>query len=80
LGLTDLVFAKAEDGGALDELDCLFLALPHGAALDVVPRVPERVKIVDLSGDFRLRESGVYAAHYKREHTATAHLEISFTV
>jgi N-acetyl-gamma-glutamyl-phosphate reductase len=40
-----------------------------------VPRVPERVKIVDLSGDFRLRESEVYEAHYKRVHTATAHLE-----
>jgi len=75
LGLTDLVFASAEDAGALETLDCLFLALPHGAALDAVPRVPERVKIVDLSGDFRLRERGVYEAHYKREHTATAHLE-----
>lgn len=76
LGLTDLVFAQAEDAGAaLGELDCLFLALPHGAALNVVPRVPEHVNIIDLSGDFRLRESGAYETHYKREHTATPHLE-----
>lgn len=75
LGLTDLVFAKAEDAGAFDELDCLFLALPHGAAMDVVPRVPERVKIVDLSGDFRLRERSVFEAHYKREHTAEMEIE-----
>ncbi len=75
LDLTDLVFVSAEDVGTLEELDCLFLALPHGAAMTQVPRVPERVKIIDLSGDFRLRERSVYEAHYKREHTAERELE-----
>ena len=70
-GLTDLSFAKApEDFEALRELDCVFLALPHGQALEVAPRLPPDVKVVDLSGDFRLDSAEEFAAHYGREHTA----------
>src|SRR6267378_3444510 len=51
-GLTDLVFANApEKPGALKDLDCVFLALPHGQAMDVVPHLPPNVKAIDLSGD-----------------------------
>jgi N-acetyl-gamma-glutamyl-phosphate reductase len=54
-GLTDLVFSSApEDLASLNDFDCVFLALPHGQAMDVVPRLPEHLKIIDLSGDFRL--------------------------
>jgi N-acetyl-gamma-glutamyl-phosphate reductase len=71
LGLTELRFTNApEDLSELGELDCLFLALPHGQAMDVVPRVPETVKVIDLSGDFRLRDSAEFERHYGREHTA----------
>ena len=70
-GLTELRFTNApEDLAELGELDCLFLALPHGQAMDVVPRVPETVKVIDLSGDFRLRDSAEFERHYGREHTA----------
>lgn len=70
-GLTDLSFISApEDLGALPDLDCVFLALPHGQAMDVVPRLPGHVKAIDLSGDFRLRDRGSFEQHYGREHTA----------
>jgi N-acetyl-gamma-glutamyl-phosphate reductase common form len=70
-GLTDLRFTLApEDLGSLGQLDCIFLALPHGQALEIAPRLPERVKVIDLSGDFRLRDSAVFREHYGREHTA----------
>ena len=70
-GLTDLSFISApEDLSALPDLDCVFLALPHGQAMDVVPRLPGHVKAIDLSGDFRLRDSQVFEQHYGREHTA----------
>src|ERR671912_1459661 len=70
-GLTDLSFVKApEDFESLGELDCVFLALPHGQALEIAPRLPESVKVVDLSGDFRLDSAEEFAAHYGREHTA----------
>src|SRR5918992_291418 len=63
-GLTDLSFAKApEDFESLRELDCVFLALPHGQALEVAPRLPPDVKVVDLSGDFRLDSAEEPAAH-----------------
>ncbi|MDQ3819534.1 MAG: N-acetyl-gamma-glutamyl-phosphate reductase, partial [Acidobacteriota bacterium] len=70
-GLTDLRFETApEDFGRLKDLDFLFLALPHGQAIDIVPRLPESLKVIDLSGDFRLRDRAVFEKFYKREHTA----------
>ena len=77
-GLTDLRFEKApEDFEGLSNLDCVFLALPHGQALEVVPRLPTGVKVVDLSGDFRLRDAAAFAEAYGREHTA-ADLQLEF--
>jgi len=70
-GLTSLRFTRApEDLAELHELDCLFLALPHGQAMEVVPLVPANVKVIDLSGDFRLRDRGLFERHYGLEHTA----------
>jgi len=71
LGLTDLQFSKPpEDLESLADLDCVFFALPHGQAIDIAPRLPENVKVIDLSGDFRLSDADVFAQHYGREHTA----------
>jgi N-acetyl-gamma-glutamyl-phosphate reductase len=71
LGLTDLRFTKApEDLAGLVDLDCVLFALPHGQAMEIAPRVPANVKVVDLSGDFRLRDAAVFAQHYGREQTA----------
>jgi len=67
-GLTQLAFVKAPE--ELDGIDCVFLALPHGQAMDVVPRLPGDLKAIDLSGDFRLRDQGVFEKHYKQAHTA----------
>ncbi len=72
-GLTDLIFADASAGAAgMDEIDCVFLALPHGQAMEVVPSLPASVKAIDLSGDFRLRDQGEFEKHYNRPHTAMA--------
>ena len=71
LGLTDLRFTKApNDPEGLVDLDCAFLALPHGQAMDLAPRLPEKLKVIDLSGDFRLNDAESFARHYGREHTA----------
>jgi N-acetyl-gamma-glutamyl-phosphate reductase common form len=70
-GLTDLKFRLAlEDPRELADLDCIFLALPHGQAMDVVPGLPTHVKAIDLSGDFRLRDQQIFEQHYGRPHTA----------
>src|SRR5260370_41410105 len=71
LGLTDLKFTKASDDlENLSNFDCVFLALPHGQAMEIAPKLHTNVKIIDLSGDFRLSDAGVFAKHYGREHTA----------
>lgn len=73
LGLTDLQFVKApEHPESPGDLDCVFFALPHGQAMEVAPKLPARVKIIDLSGDFRLRDADTFTKHYGREHIAMA--------
>jgi N-acetyl-gamma-glutamyl-phosphate reductase len=67
-GLTQLNFIKAPE--TLNGIDCVFLALPHGQAMDVVPGLPANLKAIDLSGDFRLRDQAVFEKHYKQPHTA----------
>jgi N-acetyl-gamma-glutamyl-phosphate/LysW-gamma-L-alpha-aminoadipyl-6-phosphate reductase len=38
-GLTQLSFIKSpEESDKLNDLDCAFFALPHGQAMDIVPR------------------------------------------
>src|SRR2546423_452414 len=70
-GLTDLRFTTApEDFESLKDLDYVFLSLPHGQAIDIVPRLPKGLKVIDLSGDFRLSDREVFERYYKREHTA----------
>jgi N-acetyl-gamma-glutamyl-phosphate reductase common form len=70
-GLTDLTFSSATDDLAdVKNVDCVFLALPHGQAMDVVPKLPTGVKAIDLSGDFRLRSKEEFEKHYKQAHTA----------
>ena len=68
LGLTDLHFVQQP--GSFDQVDCVFLALPHGQAMSVVPKLPREIKAIDLSGDFRLRDRSTFEQHYKQTHTA----------
>src|SRR5258708_14649791 len=71
LSVTDLQFTQApNDLESLSDLDCAFFALPHGQAMELAPRLPPNVKIIDLSGDFRLSDSALFAQHYGREHLA----------
>jgi len=56
----------------LDEIsqdsDMVFTALPHTVSMDVVPKLLKKgVKVVDLSADYRLKNSTVYKEWYKKE-------------
>src|SRR5688572_17698828 len=68
-GLTQLSFTKSSEED-INNVDLVFLALPHGQAMDVIPRLPENIKAIDLSGDFRLRDPQVFEKHYNQPHTA----------
>ncbi len=50
--------------------DAVFSGLPHGAAQDIIKTLPGDIRIIDMSADFRLRDAGVYAQWYGREHDA----------
>ncbi len=59
---------------AIADSDCIFLALPSGEAMNLVPPLLEQGKtVIDLGGDFRLKNVEQYKAFYKHTHTA-AHL------
>ena len=52
------------------EVDAAVVAYPHGAAAPLVAQLHARgVRVVDLSADFRLRDTAVYEEWY-REHQA----------
>jgi N-acetyl-gamma-glutamyl-phosphate reductase len=51
-------------------IDLAFCALPHGLTHSFAQGLDKRVKIVDLSADFRLRDAAVYKKWYGLDHTA----------
>ncbi|KAA8496069.1 putative N-acetyl-gamma-glutamyl-phosphate reductase, chloroplastic [Porphyridium purpureum] len=52
-----------------EELDVLFCCLPHALTQEIVMKLPlDKVKVVDLSADFRLADVKTYATWYGHEH------------
>ena len=51
--------------------DLIFSCLPHGQfQSDIINHIDPKISIVDLSGDFRLKEISDYEKFYKTRHTA----------
>ena len=49
----------------------MFLALPDAAAAELAPALVEAgVRVIDLSGAFRLRDAGARARWYPETHAA----------
>lgn len=61
---------------ALRTCDLLFLALPHGLAMQMAPRILRNrsKRLIDLSGDFRLRSAREFQRAYQMRHTASVFL------
>ena len=53
-----------------DDVDLVFCGLPHGTAHAEIGKLPKRIRIVDMSADFRLRDAKLYAEWYANEHSA----------
>eukprot|EP01037_Dinobryon_pediforme_P046110 gene46110-59168_t len=51
-------------------IDLVFCALPHATTQEVLKAVPQHIRIVDLSADFRLSDPAAYAYWYGHEHQA----------
>jgi N-acetyl-gamma-glutamyl-phosphate reductase len=76
-GRTDLVFENLPPEAAAKGMDVVLLGLPHKVAATVVPKIlgESSAKVVDLSGDFRLKDAAAYAKYYGGEHPAPQLLE-----
>lgn len=69
LGMTDLEFTSPTVDQVADMADVVIGALPHGASAEVLaPFVERGTRVVDLSGDYRLRDLAAYRKWYKRDH------------
>jgi N-acetyl-gamma-glutamyl-phosphate reductase len=61
----DLVCEEADPGAIAERAEVVFIALPHQAAMAVVPDLLEAgCKVIDLSADYRLRDPHVYRTWY----------------
>jgi N-acetyl-gamma-glutamyl-phosphate reductase len=70
LNKIDLAFHSVSERKGISEADFVFVALPHREAMGVVPKlIKQGKKVVDLSADFRFRETAVYEKWYQK-HTA----------
>ena len=67
LGLPDLIDADHVDWSTCDAVFC---GLPHGTAHQLIATLPDDLKIIDMSADFRLRDAETYAEWYATKHQA----------
>ncbi len=68
-GATDLVFENLSPADAARGMDVVLLGLPHKVSAHKVPEIlATGARIVDLSGDFRLRSAEAYQRYYGIEH------------
>jgi N-acetyl-gamma-glutamyl-phosphate reductase len=70
-GATDLVVTDEDAASVAKRVEALVFALPHGEAARLVPEALDAnpsVRIVDLSGDFRLDDAAAWERAYSMPH------------
>jgi N-acetyl-gamma-glutamyl-phosphate reductase len=68
-GLSELCFEELPPEEAAAGADVVLLGLPHKVSAAVVPRLlAAGVRVVDLSGDFRLKDPVAYERYYGAKH------------
>lgn len=69
LGRGSSLSIQSLDPDQLASADAVFLALPHGMAMELAPTLLQKgVRVIDLSGDFRLQDPALYPQWYKFSH------------
>jgi N-acetyl-gamma-glutamyl-phosphate reductase len=68
-GATDLKFEKLAPRDAAEGMDVVFLALPRGISAKEMPGIiATGARIIDMSGDFRLKSAASYERYYELVH------------
>lgn len=66
----DLPTMVAVKDADFSNVDAVFCCLPHGTTQDIIKALPSWLKVVDLSADFRLRDTAEYEEWYGQPHRA----------
>lgn len=53
--------------------DLVFSALPHRVSMDSIAKLDDSIKVVDLSADYRFKNTEKYEEVYEREHLNAGH-------
>ncbi|MFA6992688.1 MAG: N-acetyl-gamma-glutamyl-phosphate reductase [Candidatus Gracilibacteria bacterium] len=64
----ELILSDVTAEKAATESDFIFLALPNGEAQKIAPQIIGKTKIIDISGDFRLKNDDMYNKYYGKPH------------
>src|SRR5262245_19772267 len=76
-GMTNLVFENPPIDEAIAGVDVVLMGLPHGASIEIVDRVIESdVRVIDMSGAFRLRDAEAYRRFYGGPHARPELLDL----
>lgn len=68
-GVFDMVCEEQELEKIANDVDVMFIALPHGIASgEITESILEKTKVIDIGADYRLKDKDVYEAWYSTEH------------
>jgi len=78
-GMTPLTFEGLSPAEAAKGMDVVLLGLPHKVSATKMPELmASGARVVDLSGDFRLRDKDVYKRYYGADHPCPEKLDGTF--
>jgi N-acetyl-gamma-glutamyl-phosphate reductase len=78
-GQTDLKFEGISPAEAASGMDVVLLGLPHKVSATKMPELMATgARVVDLSGDFRLRDAAAYKKYYGGDHPCPEKLDGTF--
>jgi N-acetyl-gamma-glutamyl-phosphate reductase len=72
-GMQGLPILSRHEDHDWKDVDCVFCCLPHATTQDIIKALPEHLKIIDLSADFRLKDVNSYAEWYGGEHRSVSY-------
>ena len=76
-GMTNLVFENPPADEAIAGVDVVLMGLPHGASIEIVDRLMQSdVRVIDMSGAFRLRDPEAYRKFYGGPHARPELLDL----
>ncbi|MGD0336129.1 MAG: N-acetyl-gamma-glutamyl-phosphate reductase [Candidatus Omnitrophota bacterium] len=75
-GRIDLVCDIPDVKEISSSCDVVFLALPHTVSMGIAPKLLQAgKKVIDLSADYRLRDTKIYEKFYNARHTDKTHIQ-----